>query len=322
MLIREPIRIGNLELRNRIVMPPMATGKAVNGAPGEDLVEYYRARARGTALIIVEHEYILAQGMAHQGQLSMADDSVIPAFAKLTEAIHGEGAKVIAQINHAGAKARDMGLRTVGPSPVAFRGGDVPEELTKEQIGEIVRAFADAAVRARKAGFDGVEVHAAHGYLLNQFYSPLTNRREDEYSAGTMENRTRVHREAVLAVREAVGEDFTVAIRFGACDFLEGGSRIEDIPEAVRYLERSGADLIDVSGGLTGYMRPGHTEPGYLKDLGLAARSATSLPVILAGGIQTAQDAETLLREGACDLAGVGRALLKDAGWTVRELGE
>ncbi len=320
MKLKESVQIGNLNLRNRIVMPPMATGKAENGKPGDDLAEYYRARARGTALIIVEHEYVMRQGMAHSDQLSMSDDSVIPAFRRLTDAVHGEGAKVFAQISHAGAKAKDSGMTTVGPSAVAFRGGPVPEELTRDRIKEIIRAFADAAVRVKKAGFDGVEIHAAHGYLLNQFYSPLMNKRDDEYSVKTMENRTRLHKEVIRAVRKAAGDGFTVAIRFGACDYLEGGSEIRDIPEAVNRLEQAGADLIDITAGMMGFMRPGHTEPGYLKELGLAAKSVAGRPVILTGGIQTAQDAEKLLTEKACDLVGVGRALLSDADWAVRAL--
>ena len=320
MKFKESVQIGNLNLRNRIVMPPMATGRAKDGKPGDDLVEYYRARARGTALIIVEHAYIMPQGMAHNGQLSMSDDSVIPAFRTLTDAVHGEGAKIIAQINHAGAKASDSGMTAVGPSAVAFQDGTIPEELTHDQIKEIIRAFADAAVRVKKAGFDGVEVHAAHGYLLNQFYSPLMNKREDEYSIKTMENRTRLHKEVVQAVRKAVGDDFAVAIRFGACDFLDGGSEIRDIPEAINYLEHTGVDLIDVTAGMMGFMRPGHTEPGYLKDLGLAAKSVAKLPILLTGGVQTAQDAEKLLTDEACDLVGVGRAILKDADWSAKAL--
>lgn len=320
MKFKESLQIGNMNLRNRIVMPPMDTSKAEDGKPGADLVEYYRARAKGTALIIVEHEYIMPQGIVHNGQLSMSDDSVIPAFKTLTDSVHEEGAKIFAQISHAGAKASDSGMAAVGPSAVAFRNGPVPEELTHDQIKEIIQAFADAAVRVKKAGFDGVEVHAAHGYLLNQFYSPLMNKREDEYSIKTMENRTRIHKEVVQAVRKAVGDDFTVAIRFGACDYLEGGSEIKDIPEAITHLENAGVDIIDVTAGMMGFIRPGHREPGYLKDLGLAAKSVSKLPIILTGGVQTALDAEKLLTEKACDLVGVGRAMLKDANWTTKAL--
>ena len=320
MLFKEPLQLKNRTLRNRIVMPPMATGKAVNGAPGEELVEYYRERAKGTGLIIVEHEYVILQGMAHANQLSMADDSVIPGFRRLTDAVHEQGAAIIAQISHAGAKARDNGLRPVGPSAVAFKDSDVPEELTKEGIRDIIDAFAAAAVRTKKAGFDGVEIHSAHGYLLNQFYSPLMNHREDEYSVKTMENRTRLHREILQAVRKAVGEDYIVAIRFGACDYMDGGSEISDIPDAVKAFDAAGADLIDVSGGMMGFVRPGHTEPGYLKELSLAAKSVSTVPVLLAGGVTAGQDMEDLLKEGAADLIGVGRALLKDPAWSEKAL--
>ena len=319
-MFMEPIQINGHTLRNRIVMPPMATGKAQNGALGEDLVEYYQARARGTALIIVEHEYIMPQGMAHSGQLSMADDSVIPAYLKLTEAVHKEGAKIIAQLNHAGAKAKDSGFHPTGPSAVAFMDGEVPTELSKEQIKDVIYAFATAAMRARKAGFDGVEIHSAHGYLLNQFYSPIMNHRTDEYSVVTMENRTRIQREAIRAVRDAVGKDFIVAVRLGACDFMEGGSEIRDIPDAVHSLETEDVDFIDITAGMMGFLRPGHTEAGYLKDLSLSAKSVATVPILLTGGVTKPEEAEALLQEGAADLIGVGRALLKDADWTIRAL--
>ena len=321
VLYKEPLRICGRILGNRIVMPPMATGKAVNGAPGEEMVEYYRERSRGTGLVIVEHEYVMLQGMAHPGQLSMAEDPVIPAYRKLTSAIHGEGAAAIAQLNHAGIKAMDTGLPPAGPSAVPTKDG-ASAVMDPEQIKAVVAAFTAAAVRAKEAGFDGAEFHSAHGYLLNQFYSPLTNKREDAYSAETMENRTRLHREIIRAAREAVGEGFILAIRFGACDYAEGGSRIEDIPDAVRAFAAAGADLIDISGGVTGFMRPGHTEPGYLKELSFAAKSAVTVPVILTGGVTTAQDMESLLEEGAADLIGVGRALLKDPAWSEKALRE
>ena len=321
-LYREPLNSNKISLRNRIVMPPMATGKTPDGKPGKELFEYYKARANGTALIIVEHEYVMNEGKAHDNQLSMADDTVIAAYQALTAAVHENGAKVFAQINHAGAKASNTGFRVVGPSAVAWKDGEVPHALTKEEIGEVVAAFAEAAVRVKEAGFDGVEIHSAHGYLLNQFYSPLMNKREDEYSADTMENRTRIHREVIAEVKKAVGEDFIIGIRFGACDYCEGGSEIEDIPAAVKVFEEAGVDFIDVTGGMQGFVRPGHSEPGYLKELGLAAKEVATVPVILTGGVHTADDMEGLLREGAGDLIGVGRAMMKDADWSARALAE
>jgi 2,4-dienoyl-CoA reductase-like NADH-dependent reductase (Old Yellow Enzyme family) len=196
------------------------------------------------------------------------------------------------------------------------------EAMDRDQIRAVVEAFTAAAVRAKEAGFDGAELHSAHGYLLNQFYSPLMNHRDDEYSAKSMADRTRLHCEIIRKVREAVGKYFIIAIRFGACDYAEGGSRIEDIPEAVRAFEAAGADLIDISGGTTGFMRPGHTEPGYLKELSIAAKSAVSVPVILTGGVTAAREMEALLQEGAADLIGVGRALLKESAWSEKAMSE
>ncbi len=319
-MLKESINIKNMSLRNRIVMPPMATGKAPDGKAGADLVAYYKERANGTALIIMEHEYVMNEGKAHANQLSMADDAVISAYQSVTSAVHENGAKIIAQINHAGAKASDNGERIVGPSAVAWKDGATPHALTQEEIKEVIASFVAAAVRVKEAGFDGVEIHAAHGYLLNQFYSPLMNHRDDAYSTETMENRTRLHREVLTAVREVVGEEFVVGIRFGACDYTEGGSEIKDIPAAVKAFEAAGADFIDVTGGMMGFVRPGHDEAGYLKELSLAAKEVATVPVILTGGVKTAEDVEALLQEGAADLIGVGRAMMKDGAWSVNAL--
>lgn len=319
-MLRDPITINSLTLRNRLVMPPMATGRADGGCPTEELEHYYGLRARGTGLIIVEHEYVSREGMAHSTQLSMAEDSVIPAYRRLTDAIHAEGCAVFAQISHAGAAARDSGLPAIGPSAVSVS-ERIPalQEMTAEDIRRVTDCFAGAALRAKAAGFDGVEVHSAHGYLLNQFYSPLTNRRTDAYRGDTLEGRTRLHTEVLCAVREAVGEDYPLAIRFGACDYREGGSRIGEIPAACRIFAEAGADLIDISGGFCGFTLPGRTEAGWFAELSRPAREA-GVPVLLTGGVTTVQQAEDLLQAGAADLIGVGRALLKNADWAVQEL--
>ena len=200
MLYRETLKLKDLTLRNRIVMPPMATNKAVDGAPGEALIEYYRERAKGTALIVVEHAYVLPEGMAHAGQLSMADDGAIGAYRALTGAIHGEGCLAIAQLNHAGAAARDTGLPALAPSETLRRDGTTAAAMGPEDLARVRDGFVRAALRAKAAGYDGVEIHGAHGYLLSQFYSPLTNRRGDAYGPQSIENRTRLHREILRAV--------------------------------------------------------------------------------------------------------------------------
>ena len=322
MLLTQPLTINNLTLRNRIVMPPMATGKAVNGAPPEELADYYAARAGATGLIIVEHEYVSLEGRASLNQLSIADDSVIPGYRRLTDAVHAKGAKIMAQLSHAGGAARDAELPPIAPSPVTARPDrPIPKEMDEDDIAHVTASFVSAALRAKAAGFDGVEIHAAHGYLLNQFYSPVTNKRTDGYTGSTLQGRTRLHCEVLYAVRDAVGPDFIIAIRFGACDYREGGSVIEEIPAAAAAFRNAGADIIDISGGLNGFMIKDRSGAGYFAECSIAAKNAVDIPVILTGGVTTGEEAEALLAEGAADLIGVGRAMLEDAQWSEHALG-
>lgn len=328
--LNQPITINHLTLNNRLVMPPMATAKSTpEGKFSEALGEYYKDRAKGgyIGLIITEHSYISQQGKASNGQLSIACDSDIEGLANLVKAAQTDGTKVMAQINHAGsaASADITGLEPAAPSPVkhprsANADSALPHELSEAEIAQIVQQFADAALRAKKAGFDGVEIHGSHGYLLNQFYSPLTNHRTDRYSAASVENRVRIHLEVIAAVRKAVGDDYPVALRFGGCDYTAGGSTIEDSKKACLLFEQAGIDLLDISGGMYGYMVSDCKEPGYFQDMSSAIKQAVSVPVILTGGIQTAQEAELLLERSAADLIGVGRAMLKNARWAEENL--
>lgn len=225
---------------------------------------------------------------------------------------------MIAQISHAGSKAKK---EITGLDPVSCSTGGYPQknpdckEMSKEDIQKVIQDFADAALRAKKAGFDGIEIHSAHGYLLNQFYSPITNKRNDEYSAGSMENRLRLHTEILKAVREKAGDDFPVFVRLGAADFIPGGSSLEDAIEASKILEENTADCIDISGGLLGYVRPDHNEEGYFKDISKAVKENVSVPVLVTGGIKTPKACESLLEQKACDLIGVGRTILTDSSW-------
>lgn len=317
MRLTEPLQIKNLTLRNRIVLPPMKTGKSESGGPSAEMIDYYAARGESTGLLILEHEYISPEGQASASQLSMADDSLIPAYQRFTAEVHKRGAAIIAQINHAGAAAMDTGLPLLGPSRVSCRAdGQMPLEMQDADIKKVIRDFTAAALRVQQAGFDGVEIHAAHGYLLNQFYSPATNHRRDSYSGLTLEGRTRLQIEVIRSVRAVVGPDFLIALRFGAFDGPENGSRKEEIPAAARLFEDAGIDLLDISGGLSGYNVKGCSTPGWFADLSTAARRAVTIPVILTGGIRQAADAERLLAEGAADLIGVGRAMMQNAHWS------
>ena len=324
-MVREPLMIGSLELHNRIVMPPMATYLSTeDGKVTEELLSYYGERASGgnIGLIITEHTCFMQQGKAREKQLSAADDSCMEGLKKLADIIRQNGTKAMIQLNHAGAAApfSATGMPAVSASSVILPtdpmigDGTVPNELTKQEIANIVKEYARAALRAKNAGFDGVEIHSAHAYLLNQFYSPLTNYRTDEYG-GSLENRLRIHLEIVESVRDAVGKDTPISVRLGGCDYIEGGNTFEDSARAGVLLEEAGVDMIDISGGMCRFLLPGHTEPGYFRETSAAVKKAVSVPVMLSGGVKTIADAEALLQAGAADLIGVGRELLKDAHW-------
>jgi 2,4-dienoyl-CoA reductase-like NADH-dependent reductase (Old Yellow Enzyme family) len=327
--LQAALTTGKLPLANRLVMPPMATSRAEpDGTVSQALLDYYDDKSRGGAigLVIIEHSYISRQGQNRVGQPSVAHDGTIEGLGRLADVIHRNGSKTVMQINHVGGAPGEsiLGVERVAPSampwPAGFE-GKVARELTLEEIAAIPGLFAAAARRVKAAGFDGVEIHSAHGYLLNQFLSPLTNRRTDEYG-GDVHGRIKLHLEVIAAVREAVGEDFPVLLRLGAADYLDGGTRIADSVVAAVAFESCGVDMLDITGGLSGYMRPGHTEPGYFAELSEPIERAVSIPVILTGGVTEPAEAEGLLAARVADLIGVGRAILKDSGWATRAMRE
>jgi 2,4-dienoyl-CoA reductase-like NADH-dependent reductase (Old Yellow Enzyme family) len=316
-----PLKDGKLTLKNRLVMPPMATAKCdENGKPTKDFLDYYDEKSRGgyISLVIVEHSFVSQQGKASRGQLSAADDSLIDSLKELAGTVHRNGPKVVMQINHSGSAANKeiTGMDAVAPSAVVNPRlkGTLPKELTHKEIKAIIEEFRAAAHRVKKAGFDGVEIHSAHGYFFNQFLSPLTNKRTDEYG-GNISGRVKLHKEVIKAVREAVGEDFPVLLRLGASDYMEGGTSIEDSKTAAMEFEKSGVDIIDISGGFCGYIGRGTGEQGYFSELSEAVKKVVSVPVILTGGITEVQAAEKLLADKKADLIGVGRAILSDSNW-------
>ena len=316
----EPIMIRNMRLNNRLAMPPMATGKALpDGHVSPEMLAYYKEKSAGgyIGLVIIEHGYASPEGKASERQLSVADDSAIAGLRKLAGIIHGQGSKAVMQINHAGsATSKDIiGTVPVAPSVVSNPvKNSVPRELTKEEIGGIVGAFASAAGRVREAGYDGVEIHSIYCYLLNQFFSPITNKRNDEYG-GDVKNRVRIHLEIIKAVRETVGQDYPVFLRLSATDGREGGTTIEDCMVAAKALEDAGIDVLDVAGGFCGFSIPCASEQGYFAPLTEDLKQVVSIPVILTGGIKDAEIADRLLREGKADLIGVGRTIMSDSIW-------
>lgn len=330
-MLKDSLKIKNVELKNRLVMPPMATAKSSeDGSVTDALCEYYAARAKGgcIGMIITEHSFYVQQGKAGAGQASFASDDKVDGLKKLVSAVKSGGSVAIAQLNHAGSAASSTvtGEEIVGPSAVINPGTkpgttpEMPRELTKDEILEIQDKFVSAALRAKAAGYDGVEIHCAHGYLLNQFFSPLTNKRTDEYGPQSVENRIRFTVEMYRKARAALGDDYLIMVRLGGCDYMPGGSTIEDAVEASKILESEGVDIVDLSGGMCRYMRSDNNKPGYFSDMSSAVKAAVSVPVILTGGIKSADDAERLLKAGAADLIGVARPMLQDADWAVKNM--
>ncbi len=324
-LLHSPLSIGALTILNRLILPPMATNKsAPDGKVTDDLCAYYDAVSRGGhfGLIIQEHSFVSPEGMASPSQVSISRDADIEGLSRITAAVHANGSPIFAQISHAGSAAKPSvtGVEPIGPSAVLHVGAPpsrqegkvLPRGMEQRDIDRLIRCFSDAAERARLAGYDGVEIHSAHGYLLSQFYSPITNKRTDAYSGATVEGRTLFQRQVIKAVRERLGGSLPICIRLGASDYAEGGASIDELPAAARLLEEAGADMISITGGMCGFLRPGHTEPGYFAELSEAAKNAVSIPVMLTGGIQNGEQAERLLDENKADCIGIGRAVLKD----------
>lgn len=202
-LLHETLKVGSIVLKNRLVMPPMATEKSAKGQVTDGLIAYYGDMARsGPGLIIQEHSFVSPDGRASANQVSLAADADIPGLQRLTAAVHAQGVPILAQISHVGSAAHRAitGQEVISASavPNPSRAASVhgqpefPREMTQGDIQCIIQAFVDAAARAQQAGYDGVEIHSAHGYLLDQFYSPLTNRRTDDYTGRTLEGRTRL----------------------------------------------------------------------------------------------------------------------------------
>jgi 2,4-dienoyl-CoA reductase-like NADH-dependent reductase (Old Yellow Enzyme family)/NADPH-dependent 2,4-dienoyl-CoA reductase/sulfur reductase-like enzyme len=316
----ESYRIGRMELRNRIVMPPMVTRYASDdGFVTERTKNYYGARAQGGAgLIIVEATYVHRQGNAFVNQLGISDDKFIPGMKELVDVVHKHGAKIAVQLHHGGREAKSTvsGLQPVAPSPLPGLAGETPREMTVEEIAEAVAYFAEAALRAKKIGFDGAELHAAHGYLIDQFLSPTSNKRKDEYG-GDVNNRARFLLEVIAAVKEAVGEDYPVWCRMDGKEYGVEGITLEDAQKTARMVEDAGLAAIHVSawGPATPTNRATSTfVPAIIEELAEGIKKVVSIPIIAVGRI-TPEDGERMLKEDKADLIAVGKAMLADVEW-------
>jgi 2,4-dienoyl-CoA reductase-like NADH-dependent reductase (Old Yellow Enzyme family)/thioredoxin reductase len=325
--IFEPVRIGTMQLKNRIVMPPMGTNYAeAGGAVTQRMIDYYEARARGgTGLIIVEGSApSLRCNTYFQGppsyQASLGDDKFVPGWRRLTDAVHKHDAKVAIQIMHATLENWEGKVVQVSPSPLVVPArvmgilGEPPHELTLEEIAERVDWFASAARRAGEAGFDGVEVHGAHQYIVAAFLSSATNQRKDKYG-GSVENKTRFLVEILQAIKKETGTDFPVWVRFNAQEWgVDNGVTIEETKQMVPLAVKAGAQALHVSGyGVGSYITtaPICDTAGFLVPLAEEVKKLTDVPVIAVGRLDLELGAQ-ILEEGKADLIALGRRLLAD----------
>jgi 2,4-dienoyl-CoA reductase (NADPH2) len=318
-----PIQLGPVRVRNRVVFSAHLTNFAEDNRPSDRLAAYYRERARGGAgLIITEEQSVHPADFAYEKLIHAYDPAVIPHYRRLTGAIKAEGAAVFCQLNHNGLQGfsffNDEPLW--GPSPVAdtlFQ--EIPQAITTHQIAEVVRGYGRVAAHARAGGFDGVELQASHSSLLRQFMSPHTNRRGDGYG-GSLDNRLRLARECLMAVREAIGPRMALGIRLCTDELIDGGLELGEVVEIARRLDGLGVlDFINTSIGTTGrlYMVEGPmaVPAGYQSGHTAAVREAVRVPVIGVGRINDPIAADRLLRDGVCDLVGVVRAQIADPDW-------
>ncbi|WP_312165975.1 NADPH dehydrogenase NamA [Massilia timonae] len=310
----QPITIGGVEFKNRIAMSPMCMHSAGEDGKVTDFhIVHYGARALGGAgLVFLETTAILDNGLLGPGDIGIWNDEQIPGLANLAKVIQRLGAKAGCQIGHAG---RQLGIETrqsIAPSAIPFtETSRVPQELTKAGIKEIVEAFRQSARRAREAGFDVLEVHTAHGYLLNEFLSPLGNHRTDEYG-GSHENRYRIVREVLDAVREEwKGPLF---VRISSSDYVDGGNTPTDFLTYGRWMKEQGVDLIDCSSGGMAMVKV-ETYPGYQIPAAELLRKELGIMTGGVGLIETGIQAEEILQNNRADIVLIGREMLKDPFW-------
>ncbi len=322
----QPINIGGLTARNRIVMPPMNTNLAHgDGFASDRNRDYYAERARGGAGIVILEAMFVEWAAKHRTfGMGVSQDKYIPGLARVAQGIKENGALAMAQINHNGRLLSEdaTGLQTVAVSTfVNPATSEVSLEFSTEEVQEMVGKFAAAALRVQAAGFDGVEIHGAHGYLLAQFLSPFTNKRTDQYG-GSLENRMRMPLQVVRKVRQLCGNDFIIGYRISGEEYFQGGLTLAETTQTAQELEKAGVDILDVSGSsLEGPPKLAKVIPCYYLPHGFhmhaaaAMKKVVSIPVIGVGRINCPLEAAGYLNDGKADLVAVGRQFIADAHW-------
>jgi 2,4-dienoyl-CoA reductase-like NADH-dependent reductase (Old Yellow Enzyme family) len=321
-----PYTLTGMELKNRFVRSATWEGMADGeGRVTPQLIECMTNLAEGgVGLIISGHAYVHPMGKAGMLQMGAYSDEMLPGLTQMADAVHAAGSKILLQLAHAGAcaAADEIGETPRGPSDIKVE-GDRPVEaraMTLAEIAEFVEAFAAAAGRAKQAGFDGVQLHGAHGYCMSQFLSPFFNKREDAYG-GSIENRSRLLLEVLQAVRETVGRDYPVHIKLNCEDFHEGGMSVEDMLHVAHMLKENGIDGLEMSGGtiLSGILSPVRVlkkdrdfEDVFYLEQARRLKAEVDLPLVLVGGIRSDSVMEELVEEGVADCISLCRPLIRE----------
>jgi 2,4-dienoyl-CoA reductase-like NADH-dependent reductase (Old Yellow Enzyme family) len=321
----ESTEINGLKLANRFVRSATWEGMAGDdGSVTPALVDLLARLAQGqVGLIISSHTYIKPEGQAGPKQLGVHQDSLLPGLSQVTRAVHEQGGRIVLQLAHAGgfANSKLTGQIPLAPSAIEGFSKTLPKEMTPEDMREVTEAFGLAARRAQEAGFDGVQIHAAHGYLLSQFLSPLYNKRLDDYG-GSVENRYRVLEQVLKKVRVTVGDDFPVLVKLNSQDFLEGGLILEDSVRIGRWLQEDGIDAIELSGGTlkSGPLSPSRSgitseeKEAYFTEGAKAFKKKVTVPILLVGGIRSWPVAERILEQGIADYISMSRPFIREPG--------
>lgn len=310
--------VGTLTLKNRIIMAPMCMYSAGSDGKATDWhVIHYATRAIGqVGLVIIEATGVEPGGRISNRDLGLWEDGQIAPFSKIVKAVHEAGGKVAAQLNHSGRKSGVPDVIPIAPSAVAYSDKfPTPKALSADEIGQVIEWFQSAAIRAVKAGVDAIQIHGAHGYLLNQFLSPLSNFRDDSYG-GSIENRARLLGEVVAAVRGVIPSDMPVSVRVSAYDYEPGGNTPESVAAMINAVKNTGIIAVNVSSGaVTPTVPPSY--PGYQIGFASFIKEQTGLPVVGGGLITEPSQAEQIIKSGI-DFVFLGRELLRSPYWPLR----